>query len=1056
MPHSRFDGHYSDPLADPRHSRSRADLEFALRLEYAKPGDPGLLEALIDRSAERLYQFGRALQYGYASRRPAKTEIRTLVGKVFLSAIRNPEGFRGQISVSGWLFGLAVDRTRGQRWLRRGRKYLRRLAHQKSVMERRRREPAAEGTNAVLLAAADRLPEMARLIFILRFQCGLEVEEIAQVLDRLPGEIEARLETVRERLLEAGSLEQEGFERVVRGAVHARLSDDDFRLVDASGLKAQAFAGLRPRRRLPQIELPLAKFGWFALVLVIAGLSAWLGVQLNQQVDADVQARSRYGPPDPIEVSDPVVKGLVSGDSGTPAAMPNLFNSEPSLSADGRYLAFTSTFADLAVGEDQVNVYVYDRVQGAVELISAAEDGQPAKGYSQSPSISADGRWLVFTSTAADLAPEGASPCAASWNDIFGDCWHVYLRDRQYGYTQLLSEGTGGVFPSISDDGGVVVYWSLAEKPAPGQEAICDPARKPAGCVNLSIYDRETGMTEQLPIGRNYQAGMPPVSLSADGRFLALTLSAGDGITSRLGVYGSVAFVFDRLRGVFEPQNLDSDGTPVTGMFFNTKISADGRYVAFASSSEALVPGDANRRVDVFLRDRSTGEVKLISQAPDGQQGNDDSGVSPFGRNAWGQTIDISPDGRFVLFTSSAQNMGSDDAVMCGDFFNLPACNQIMLYDGARGVIRPVSEGASERLFAFPEISADGGWAAVMEQSLHCTYFEVCANIRLQNLETGESSLINSDARFSGEPGFKAEFLGETDQPRYRVNALAFSQDGKILAVGTNAGEVEVWDFEQRELLHTLVGHEKLISSVALSPDGALLASGSHDASVLIWRVADGALLARFHGLPGLVRSVAFSPDGRYLAVGALRAIWIWENTDGRFVPIKRYDYPTSYVGDLTFSPDGRYLFFSPGDKYIWVQRVSDGEVVMRLAGHTGKIKNIAISRDGGYLASTAQDFQAILWRLTTGPGGELTAEYLYALRHNDWVSNVAFSPDGAILATSSYDHTVRLWKVAGGDLLKEYPDRRYEVINLAFSPDGNYLAGGTSSRGVSLREIVP
>ncbi len=436
MPHSRFDGHYSDPLADPRHSRSRADLEFALRLEYAKPGDPGLLEALIDRYA------GKAV--------PVRARFAVRLRQPEAGENRNPDpGGQGVFKRDPQSGGLSRPDQRERLAVRAGcgpdprpalaaprAEYLRRLAHQKSVMERRRREPPAEGTNAVLLAAADRLPEMARLIFILRFQCGLEVEEIAQVLDRLPGEIEARLETVRERLLEAGSLEQEGFERVVRGAVHARLSDDDFRLVDASGFKAQALAGLRPRRRLPQIELPLAKFGWFALVLVIAGLSAWLGVQLNQQVDADVQAPSRYGPPDPIEVSDPVVKGLVSGDPGTPAAMPNLFNSEPSLSADGRYLAFTSTFADLAVGEDQVNVYVYDRVQGAVELISAAEDGQPAKGYSQSPSISADGRWLVFTSTAADLAPEGASPCAASWNDIFGDCWHVYLRDRQYGYTQ--------------------------------------------------------------------------------------------------------------------------------------------------------------------------------------------------------------------------------------------------------------------------------------------------------------------------------------------------------------------------------------------------------------------------------------------------------------------------------------------------------------------------------------------------------------------------------------------------------------------------------------------
>lgn len=1054
MSPSLFQGQFSDPLADQRHSGSSAELEFALRLEYGEPGDPALLEALIDRYGGELYQFGRAILRGYTNRGPAKIETRALAGRVLLSAIRNPADFRGQSSVRGWLFGLAIELTRGRRWLRRGRLVIKRFKRLRAGGEPLMGE---EQPADALLAEADQLPELARLVFILKFQGGLEVGEIAQVLDRLPEEIQACLERVRDQLSKASLDGQDELERNLRGAVRARLQAKDFRLIDAPGFKAQTQASLRPRRRLPQIDLPVAKFGGLALVLIIAGLSAWLGLQLNQQVDADLQVPSREDFPAPLEVSDPVVRGLVPGEPGTPAAMPNLFNVEPSLSADGRYLAFTSTFADLAAGEEQVNVYVYDRVQGGIELISAAGDGQSAGGDSQSPSISADGRWLVFTSTAPDLVPEGASPCGNWWNGIFGECRHVYLHDRQYGYTQLLSEGSGGIFPSISEDGRVIAYWSPAEAQTPGQAPACQQAPAPLSCANVALYDRITGMTEQIPVGR-IQPPPTPLSLSADGRYTALTLFPSDGAANRLEMGGGPnAYVYDRLDRVFEPQNQASDGTPAAGMSFNPSISADGRYVAFASSSEDMAPDDSNQRIDVFLRDRRTGEVELLSLAPDGQPGNDDSGISPFGRNAWGQTIDISPDGRFVLFTSSAHNMAPDETVMCGDFFNMPPCNQIVIYDRAAGRVRPVvSANQTESIYSYPQISADGRWAAVMEQSLHCTYFEVCANIRLQNLETGDSFVLNSDPRFSGEPGFQVEFLGEAGRPRYRVNTLAFSNDGEVLAVGTSAGNVELWDFPERELLHTLVGHEKLVSSVALSPDGALVASGSHDATVLIWRAADGALLARFHGLPGLVRSVAFSPNGRYLAVGALRAIWIWENTGGQFVPVERYDYPTSYVGDLAFSPDGRYLIFSPGDKYVWVQRVSDGEVIMRLAGHAGKIRSIALSRDGSYLATSAQDFQANLWRLITGPEGGLTAEYMYTLRHNEWVSNVAFSPDGELLATAAYDHAVRLWNVEGGDLVQEYPDRRYDVLNLAFYPKGGFLVGGTNTRGVSLREIVP
>ena len=100
--------------------------------------------------------------------------------------------------------------------------------------------------------------------------------------------------------------------------------------------------------------------------------------------------------------------------------------------------------------------------------------------------------------------------------------------------------------------------------------------------------------------------------------------------------------------------------------------------------------------------------------------------------------------------------------------------------------------------------------------------------------------------------------------------SVAFSPDGKVLAVGTAVGQVRLWRVADGQPLLTCKGHSGAAWSVAFSPDGRLLASGSNDQTVRLWDVNTGQCLKKLSEQINWVSSVAFNPDGRLLASGCI------------------------------------------------------------------------------------------------------------------------------------------------------------------------------------------
>jgi Tol biopolymer transport system component len=351
----------------------------------------------------------------------------------------------------------------------------------------------------------------------------------------------------------------------------------------------------------------------------------------------------------------------VSVDSGEAQQLSASTFAFPSISADGRYVAFLSNAANLVPGDTNGfdDVFVRDRVAGTTERVSvdsAGTQGNNASGDYGSGfaiSISSDGRYVAFASYASNLVPL----------DSNGN-WDVFVHDRQSGTTERVSVATGGtqgsgdaqsvgqnVSVSISADGRYVAFASEAPDLVPGDTF---------NSLDIFVHDRQSGITERVNLAWNGTTGGPAYipSISADGRYVAFLTLSNLTVGDTNGAYD--VFVRDRQSGTTERVSVDSSGVQgnMDSGRYGLKISADGRYVAFSSSATNLVPGDMNGFEDIFLRDRQNGTTERVSVDSIGTQGG---GIS--------YSPSISADGRFVAFASDATNLVSGDTNGMGDVF---------------------------------------------------------------------------------------------------------------------------------------------------------------------------------------------------------------------------------------------------------------------------------------------------------------------------------------------------------------------------------------------------
>jgi Tol biopolymer transport system component len=331
---------------------------------------------------------------------------------------------------------------------------------------------------------------------------------------------------------------------------------------------------------------------------------------------------------------------------GINGAEPNGDSDGASTSDDGRYVCFTSYATNLVPGTPAgvSSVFVYDRTAGTTRKVSSPY----GTGYGAMGAISGDGSTVAFVSGGGIFAGVGEE---------------VYVLNLITGAYDAASEsniayGNGiSTLPSISRDGNVVAFASTSTNMLPAGQSDTN------GVPDVYYRDMAQFFTARASVGpggaqANGASGVP--SISADGRYIAFVSEATNLAGADANGHGDI-YVFDRTAPSTSRASLTAGGAEPNGDCLYPSISSDGRYVSFNSSATNLVTinPDTNGLNDVYVRDRQGNTTLRASLGANNAQPN-----GQCGDNSW-----VSANGRFILFSSGANNLTPADTNPSGDIF---------------------------------------------------------------------------------------------------------------------------------------------------------------------------------------------------------------------------------------------------------------------------------------------------------------------------------------------------------------------------------------------------
>lgn len=351
------------------------------------------------------------------------------------------------------------------------------------------------------------------------------------------------------------------------------------------------------------------------------------------------------------------------------------------LSADGRYVGFMSDVPDLVPGQVDDNrgfdVFLRDRVAKTTRLVSHTA-GSPLLAATASPAgsfvgpLSADGRWMAFQSDATDLVP-GALDANESLD--------LFLFDALADATTLVTHAAGTPTTAangatlnvvMSRDGSTVAFSSLATNLVPGQRA-----GRAGGGGDVFVYHRPSGTLALVSHRRGAprttgNGGSLVTGISADGDVLVFTSAATDLVPGTTDGNGATdVFVFERSSGTVSLVSRASGGPlrASNALSAGGQLSGDGRWVAFQSMGTNLVPGqtETGAGYDEFLFDRVAQSLRLVSHAA----GAPTRAVG-VAAHAW------SAGGRYLAFASGAADLVAGQADANGKL-------DVFLYDRVAG-----------------------------------------------------------------------------------------------------------------------------------------------------------------------------------------------------------------------------------------------------------------------------------------------------------------------------------------------------------------------------------
>jgi Tol biopolymer transport system component len=328
----------------------------------------------------------------------------------------------------------------------------------------------------------------------------------------------------------------------------------------------------------------------------------------------------------PAAAQNPITRASV-GPAGNEGKKDSGALSRPAFSRDGRFLAFDSNAGNLVGGDSNgvADVFVKELATGALVRVSVASNGTQGDRDSAGPSLSGDGRFVAFHSFATNLVSGDTNKSV----DVFlhdRDPDGNGIFDEGNGVTTCVSVSSGGTLgnsqslgAAISDDGRYVAFQSSSTNLVAGDTNQRTDVflRDVVAGTTIAISVDVTGTTLA-----NDWCYLPVIS--GDGALVAFPSSASNLVAGDTNGWLDV-FVRDWGAGTTVRASVDSAGVEGNGESYDPSLSGDGSVVVFTSWATNLVPIDVNGMFDVFVHEVATGVTSLVSIDSNANQGNSNS-----------------------------------------------------------------------------------------------------------------------------------------------------------------------------------------------------------------------------------------------------------------------------------------------------------------------------------------------------------------------------------------------------------------------------------------------
>ncbi len=352
---------------------------------------------------------------------------------------------------------------------------------------------------------------------------------------------------------------------------------------------------------------------------------------------------------------------------------------------EGRYVVFISSASFAGSTGKHRQIFWRDRNFGITKLISASTAGEEGNADSYSPAISGDGKTVAFESYSSNLVQSDKN----GFRDVFA--WH-----SNTGKIDVVSIGAKGTEanaesyePTVSGDGRFIAFTSMAGNISATEKGVSNN--------NVYLRDMQNNTTIMIsidPIAQKGGGGSNP-SISYYGNRIAFYSNAATLVANdNNGIWD--IFLWEKNNAILKRISLTADGkernqgNESANRIVAPAISGNGRYIAFTTTADNMIPGESNNFQNVFVYDINTNSTVIASNSADGKPGNEDS---PIGQ---GEKIAISYDGSWVAFSTKTTNLG------------VPSTNVVMhnMSTGKNQVISSVNGSGVGR----PSISASGSY----------------------------------------------------------------------------------------------------------------------------------------------------------------------------------------------------------------------------------------------------------------------------------------------------------------------------------------------------------